>query len=118
MVVWPQRGPPAGVGTPSSFSSLAMGIGNVITGLLAKLLVYGAFSLVYRFRLFTLATDAWWMWVLAFFADDLSYYWFHYVSHNMRWFWASHVVHHSSQRYGRRGWADAAAYPAWRNVQV
>ena len=82
-----------------TFSSLAMGIGNVITGLLAKLLVFGAFSLVYRFRLFTLPTDAWWMWVLAFFADDLSYYWFHYVSHNMRWFWASHVVHHSSQRY-------------------
>jgi sterol desaturase/sphingolipid hydroxylase (fatty acid hydroxylase superfamily) len=81
-----------------TFSSLAMGIGNVISGLLAKLLVFGAFTLVYKFRLFTLPFS-WWMWLLAFFADDLSYYWFHYTSHNMRWFWASHVVHHSSQRY-------------------
>jgi sterol desaturase/sphingolipid hydroxylase (fatty acid hydroxylase superfamily) len=81
-----------------TFSSLAMGIGNVISGLLAKLVVLGAFTLVYEFRLFTLPFT-WWMWLLAFFADDLSYYWFHYTSHNMRWFWASHVVHHSSQRY-------------------
>ncbi|WP_205510916.1 sterol desaturase family protein [Longitalea arenae] len=81
-----------------TFSSLAMGIGNVISGLLAKLLVLGAFMLVYKIRLFTLPFT-WWMWALAFFADDFSYYWFHYTSHNMRWFWASHVVHHSSQRY-------------------
>ena len=41
----------------------------------------------------------WWAWVLAFFADDFSYYWFHRTSHECRFFWASHVVHHSSQRY-------------------
>jgi sterol desaturase/sphingolipid hydroxylase (fatty acid hydroxylase superfamily) len=81
-----------------TFSSLAMGIGNVISGFLSKLVVFGAFTFVYKFRLFTLPFS-WWMWVLAFFADDLSYYWFHYTSHNIRWFWASHVVHHSSQRY-------------------
>jgi len=81
-----------------TFSSLAMGIGNVISGFLAKLVVFGAFTLVYHYRLLTLPFT-WWMWLLAFFADDFSYYWFHYVSHNMRWFWASHVVHHSSQRY-------------------
>jgi sterol desaturase/sphingolipid hydroxylase (fatty acid hydroxylase superfamily) len=81
-----------------TFSSLAMGIGNVISGFLSKLVVFSAFTLVYKFRLFTLPFT-WWMWVLAFFADDLSYYWFHYTSHNMRWFWASHVVHHSSQHY-------------------
>jgi sterol desaturase/sphingolipid hydroxylase (fatty acid hydroxylase superfamily) len=81
-----------------TFSSLAMGIGNVISGFLSKLVVFGVFTLVYKFRLFTLPFT-WWMWVLAFFADDLSYYWFHYTSHTIRWFWASHVVHHSSQRY-------------------
>ena len=31
--------------------------------------------------------------------QDFSYYWFHRVSHECRLFWASHVVHHSSQRY-------------------
>ena len=38
-------------------------------------------------------------WVVLFFADDFSYYWFHRIHHECRLFWASHVVHHSSQRY-------------------
>ncbi len=41
----------------------------------------------------------WWAWVMLFFADDFSYYWFHRISHSSRYFWASHVVHHSSMKY-------------------
>ncbi len=85
--------------TKDTFSSLALGIGNVITGLISKAIVFGLFMLAYRFRLFTLNATHWWVWVLAFFADDFSYYWFHRASHHIGWFWASHVVHHSSQRY-------------------
>ena len=36
---------------------------------------------------------------LLFFADDLAYYWFHRVHHEVRVFWASHVVHHSSEHF-------------------
>lgn len=79
-------------------TSLTMGIGNVITGLVSKLLVVGAFFLVWEIRLFDLGF-AWWVWVLAFFADDFSYYWFHRMSHGVRYFWASHVIHHSSRKY-------------------
>ena len=79
--------------------SLAMGIGNVVIGIVGKVVVFGAFSLVYQFRLFTVDMTQWWAWVLLFFADDFSYYWFHRISHGSRYFWASHVVHHSSQRY-------------------
>jgi len=81
-----------------TFSSLAMGIGNVLAGLLSKTLIFGTFSFVYQFRLFTLGYT-WWAWVLAFFADDFSYYWFHRTAHHVRWFWTSHVVHHSSTHY-------------------
>jgi len=31
--------------------------------------------------------------------DDLRYYWFHRIAHRVRWVWASHVSHHSSQHY-------------------
>jgi sterol desaturase/sphingolipid hydroxylase (fatty acid hydroxylase superfamily) len=41
----------------------------------------------------------WWGFVLILLADDFAYYWFHRISHRMRYFWASHVVHHSSQKY-------------------
>ncbi|TVR82048.1 MAG: sterol desaturase family protein [Saprospirales bacterium] len=84
--------------TKDTFSSLAMGIGNVLTGLLGKAIIFGAYMLVYQFKLFDLGTS-WWVWLLLFFSEDLSYYWFHRSSHNIRYFWASHVVHHSSQKY-------------------
>lgn len=80
-------------------SSLAMGIGNVVIGIVGKVVVFGAFSLVYQYRLFTIDMTQWWAWVALFFADDFSYYWFHRISHGSRYFWASHVVHHSSQKY-------------------
>ena len=80
-------------------SSIAMGLGNVFVGLISKLLVLGALMYVYEnFRLFTIPFT-WWAWVLVFFADDFSYYWMHRISHENRFFWASHVVHHSSQKY-------------------
>ena len=81
-----------------TFSSLSMGIGNVAIGLFSKGIVLGAFAFVYQFRIFELGFN-WWVWILLFFAEDFSYYWFHRVSHSSRYFWASHVVHHSSQHY-------------------
>lgn len=81
-----------------AFSSIAMGLGNVVTGLLSKFIVFWVFTLLHQWALFDLKYQ-WWVWLLAFFGDDLSYYWFHRYSHNIRFFWASHVVHHSSQFY-------------------
>ncbi len=85
--------------TKDAASSIAMGLGNVFIGLLTKGVIYLIYTLIYQFRIFTLDASLWWVWVLCFFADDLSYYWFHRLSHNIRFFWASHVVHHSSQKY-------------------
>ena len=36
---------------------------------------------------------------LCFVLDDLRYYWVHRFGHRIRWVWASHVNHHSSQHY-------------------
>jgi len=84
--------------TKDTFSSLSMGIGNVLIGLFTKGIVFGAYMLAYQFRIFEIGY-AWWAWVLLFFAEDFSYYWFHRTAHSARYFWASHVVHHSSQKY-------------------
>lgn len=85
-----------------TFASLAMGVGNVVTNLVAKAIVLASFWFVYEqtgFFKAVLAPDRWWVWGLLFFAEDLSYYGFHRVSHNSRFFWASHVIHHSSRKY-------------------
>lgn len=49
----------------------------------------------YNLRLFTFRMDSVWSWVLLFFAEELAYYWLHRCGHEIRWFWASHSVHHS-----------------------
>jgi sterol desaturase/sphingolipid hydroxylase (fatty acid hydroxylase superfamily) len=84
--------------TRDTISSLAMGIGNVLTGLVSKSLILVCFFAAYKFRLFNFGWS-WPVWVAGFFAEDFSYYWFHRWSHSVGWLWASHVVHHSSTRY-------------------
>ena len=79
-------------------SSILMGLGNVFIGLFTKGIVLGVFLFLYQYRFFTIPF-AWWSWLILLFAEDLCYYWFHRISHESRLFWASHVVHHSSQKY-------------------
>jgi sterol desaturase/sphingolipid hydroxylase (fatty acid hydroxylase superfamily) len=79
-------------------ASLSMGTGNVLLGLVSKAMIFAIFTAVHRFAIFKIGYQ-WWAWLLLFFADDFTYYWFHRVSHECRLFWASHVIHHSSQRF-------------------
>ena len=94
-----------------SATSLMMGLGNQVAKLLVGVIAVVAYYWVYQFRLFDLG----WTWpvlVACFFAEDLAYYWMHRISHERRWFWASHVIHHSSQHYNlttalRQTWTGA-----------
>ena len=80
-------------------TSITLGLGNLLSGFVTKLLVLATFSIIYKYRFFTIPYNTWWAWLLCLLADDFSYYWFHRISHSVRWFWASHVVHHSSEHY-------------------
>lgn len=85
--------------TRDSAASLIMGFGSRVAPLLGGgVFVYGVFAAAYQYRLLDIP-NTWWAVTLCFVLDDLRYYWFHRISHERRWFWASHVVHHSSQYY-------------------
>ncbi|POZ63137.1 sterol desaturase family protein [Chromobacterium alticapitis] len=43
-------------------------------------------------------SDSWLSFFALFVVQDFLYYWFHRVSHRVRWLWAAHSVHHSSTR--------------------
>jgi sterol desaturase/sphingolipid hydroxylase (fatty acid hydroxylase superfamily) len=79
-------------------ASLTLGLGSTIAGALTAGAVLAMALWVYGFRLFDIPW-AWWAFVLCFVLDDLAYYAFHRSAHRVRWFWASHVIHHSSQHY-------------------
>lgn len=78
--------------------SLMLGFGSSVAGLLTGGFVLAIAMWVYQFRLADIPF-AWWAWPLCFVLDDLAYYAFHRTAHRVRWFWASHVNHHSSQHY-------------------
>jgi sterol desaturase/sphingolipid hydroxylase (fatty acid hydroxylase superfamily) len=81
-----------------TLTSLLFGFGSSIAGALTGGLLLGLAFAVYQFRVFDIPF-AWWAWPLCFVLDDLAYYAFHRTAHRVRWFWASHVNHHSSQHY-------------------
>jgi sterol desaturase/sphingolipid hydroxylase (fatty acid hydroxylase superfamily) len=81
-----------------TLTSLALGLGSTVAGGLTATLLYALAMWVYQFRVFTLGW-AWYWFVIAFVIDDLRYFFFHWTAHRVRWFWASHVIHHSSQHY-------------------
>ena len=51
------------------------------------------------FSLPLLSSSSWIVWVVAFILYDLCYYWFHRMHHEVKIFWASHVVHHHGEEF-------------------
>ncbi len=84
--------------TRDAITSLTMGLGSVISDALLGGLVFGLVLLAYQFRVTTIEVS-WGAGILCFVLADLEYYWRHRLMHRSRWFWAAHVVHHSSQHY-------------------
>lgn len=82
-----------------AITSISMGLGNVFIGLFSKVISLFIFTYIWEnYKLFDIPF-AWWSWLLIFFLDDFAYYWNHRIAHRSRLFWASHVVHHSSEKY-------------------
>lgn len=96
-----------------SFTSIAMGIGSVLINLVTATIVYTEYTFVSKFALFKIE-PVWWSWIVLLFAEDFCYYWFHRIGHESRFFWASHVVHHSSESYN----LSTAVRQTWTGTMI
>jgi sterol desaturase/sphingolipid hydroxylase (fatty acid hydroxylase superfamily) len=103
-------------------SSLKIGVGSsVLAALLKTVSAILLFNFVYE--IFNPMVDnvrqnifgwksfgyAWYIWIACQFLDDFAYYWFHRLNHEIRFLWAAHIVHHSSENFNlgtavRNGW--------------
>ncbi len=81
-----------------TLTSLALGLGSTVAGALSAGAVFALATWVAQFGLLEIGW-AWYWFAVCFVLDDLAYYVFHRSAHRVRWFWASHVIHHSSQHY-------------------
>ena len=99
-------------------TSITMGLGYLaVVGLFWKAVTLAAMFAVWEVRLFDLGWG-WQAWVAVLFLDDFSYYWYHRLHHEVRILWASHVVHHSSQKYNlstalRQTWTPYTGLVCW-----
>ena len=80
-------------------NSLSLGVMSQVVGLFVRVFNYGVYALVFEHVALGVWPPEWWAWALAIVFYDFCYYWNHRLGHESAVFWASHVVHHQSQRY-------------------
>ncbi len=101
-MIWSRLRQPEAYEPMDTLVSLAFGLGSTVAGALFGGLAAYVFIEAYEYRIFDFGPEwwtVWWAWPLCFILDDLKYYWVHRAGHRIRWMWASHVNHHSSQHY-------------------
>jgi sterol desaturase/sphingolipid hydroxylase (fatty acid hydroxylase superfamily) len=107
--VWQSRTRAAGY----DWKEWATSLGDVLVRRLLAFVPYGVagpiFFWAYDHRLFAPKIDTVAGVLLLFISLEFFYYWFHRASHTVRWFWNTHSVHHSPNRFTlaaayRLGW--------------
>lgn len=84
--------------TGEAVRNFALGAGYQLTELLfAGIIAFPVYAWLYHHRLLDLELT-WLTGLLTFVGVEICFYWMHRASHRVRWFWAAHVVHHSSER--------------------
>jgi sterol desaturase/sphingolipid hydroxylase (fatty acid hydroxylase superfamily) len=97
-MLWAKKRSPEAYEPGDTMNSLLLGFGSTVSGLLFGSTIFALSQWVFDHRIITIPWT-WWAWIACFILDDLTYYVFHRSAHRVRWFWASHVNHHSSQHY-------------------
>ncbi len=78
--------------------SIFVGLGNIVSNLLTKLLMFLAVVVIYNWVPWRMELH-WWMFFPAYIILDLCSYWAHRISHEQRFWWCTHITHHSGNKY-------------------
>lgn len=81
-----------------TFGSIMVGIGNVGIAFLLKFFIFFLVIQVYNLVPWRMKFN-WWTFIPCYIIFDFFSYWAHRVSHQQRFWWATHVVHHSGEHY-------------------
>ena len=73
--------------------------GNIIVAFSIKGLILALHFYLYQYKIFELSgmLPLWLFWILTFVVIDLVFYIYHRMSHRIRFLWAIHLSHHSSE---------------------
>ena len=98
-----------------TWSNISIGFLSVVWGALFGLATSYFYLTAYEYAPYKMPMGSVWAWLVLLLVDDFAYYWFHRVSHEVRFFWNFHVVHHSSNQYNlsvavRQSWFSGIAH--------
>jgi sterol desaturase/sphingolipid hydroxylase (fatty acid hydroxylase superfamily) len=89
-----------------------MGIDVLMRGITLFVLLF-----FFDYRVINWETHSWLYWGLLFLAEDFIFYWIHRIDHIVRFFWAIHVTHHSSDKYNlTTGFRSSVFQPVYRFI--
>ncbi|MBP9740573.1 MAG: sterol desaturase family protein [Chitinophagaceae bacterium] len=75
------------------------------------------FTFLYNHRLIDSWQNAFAYWAILLIAEDFLYYWLHRFDHEIRFFWATHVTHHSSKKMNFTvGFRSSVFQPLYRFI--
>jgi sterol desaturase/sphingolipid hydroxylase (fatty acid hydroxylase superfamily) len=77
-------------------ASASIGLGNVVVSALFKVIMFTMVLFFYNLVPWKMP-HTWWSYLSCFIILDLCRYWAHRISHEQRFWWATHVTHHSSE---------------------
>ena len=82
-----------------TYCTVGLLAGNIVMAFAIKGLVLAFHFYLYQFKVFDFANTIplWVMWILTFIMIDLVFYVYHRMSHRIRFLWAIHLSHHSSE---------------------
>lgn len=78
-------------------SALTIGAVNTILSGLLKVWLFSMALVIYNMVPWAMPRE-WWGFIVCFVAVDFCRYWAHRIAHEQRFWWATHVTHHSSER--------------------
>lgn len=82
-----------------TFCTIGLLSGNIIVAFAIKGMVLAFHIYLYQFRVFDFVNQIpiWALWIITFISIDLVFYVYHRMSHRIRFLWAIHLSHHSSE---------------------
>lgn len=99
-----------------TISNLYLMILNGGLDLLSRGITWGILAYFYNFHFVEIQNPVLY-WFLLFVAEDFLYYLLHVVDHYTRFFWASHVTHHSSEQFNLTvGFRSSVFQPLYRFI--
>ncbi len=79
-------------------AAAGVGVGNLLSTALTKAATFAAVLFAYNLVPWSIPTT-WWSYLLCIVFLDFCRYWAHRIAHEQRFWWATHVTHHSSEQY-------------------